>query len=206
MCSSLLPISTWANRGPCDDAGLSEMRTLLLVRHAASTGPAPDAPLSLAGEAQAHALVPHLAAWAPTDLFSSPYVRAKSTLAPFATATGSDVIVIDALRERRLSHRDLPDWQEHIARSFAEHDYAPEGGESLRAVHARALSAIATIWTAAKGTRPAAASHGGWISTVLHTIDPGFGYAEWKNLGNPDLFQLIFDDQTPSAFHRLSLE
>lgn len=179
---------------------------ILFIRHAASTGPGPDATLSSAGEDQAHTLIPALAAWGPTDLFTSPFMRARATIAPFAAGAGQDVRVIDALRERSLGPTDLPDWQAHIARSFSDHDHKPDGGESLREVQARTMAVIREILAEARGSRPAAVSHGGWISALLHGIDPSFGFDQWRNLANPDLILVQLRGTAPVAWRRLLKE
>jgi 2,3-bisphosphoglycerate-dependent phosphoglycerate mutase len=177
---------------------------LLLIRHASSVGQAPAAPLSPEGENQARALAPVLRKLRPTDLFSSPYARAFATLAPYALETDMAVRPIENLRERSLGPLDLPDWKDHIARSFDDATHAPPGGESLDDVHARALAAIEAILSQATGALPVAATHGGWISTVLHKIDPDFGFVGWQSLTNPDLILLTLDGSLPVAFRRLT--
>ena len=129
---------------------------LLLIRHAQSMGPAPDTGLSPAGEAQALALVDRLRAYEPSHLYSSPYARAMATLAPFAEVSGMGITVIHTLRERHLADADLPDWQDHVARSFDDPDYAAPGGESHNALHARLLTGLRELPVAVVGLSPQA--------------------------------------------------
>jgi 2,3-bisphosphoglycerate-dependent phosphoglycerate mutase len=176
---------------------------LFLVRHAASTGQEPDAPLSGEGEAQAEMLTSVLTKLGVGQIFSSPYRRAFDTIAPFARSAGKDVILIDNLRERKLANGWLPDFLVHMEQSFHDDGYCLEGGESLRDTATRGLSAIARIARKTVGANPAAASHGNLIASVLRTIDPSFGYADWKAMRNPDIFEVTLSGDAPVAFRNV---
>ena len=73
------------------------MPRLLLVRHASAgersdwDGPDDERPLDRRGRAQAAALAPVLAAFAPARLLSAPPVRCRQTLAPLAERLGLPV-------------------------------------------------------------------------------------------------------------------
>jgi 2,3-bisphosphoglycerate-dependent phosphoglycerate mutase len=176
--------------------------TVLLIRHCESVGQGADAPLSEAGERAAVALVARLSALKPDALYSSPYARALATIAPFARLCGLAVQEDSRIRERTLSPHSQPEWREHLRKSFADHDYALEGGESFRTVRERGLAALADI--VAKGHRfPAVATHGQWMTTVLSAIDPAFGFEEWQALKNPDLIAIDFNGSRPVAFRRI---
>jgi 2,3-bisphosphoglycerate-dependent phosphoglycerate mutase len=178
---------------------------LILIRHAASMGQEPDASLSAAGEAQAHALAAKLEALGVRELFSSPYRRAISTVEPFAKAGGLTVQVIDNLRERKLAEGPVPDFLVHMERSFEDEHYCLEGGESLAATAARGLDALSEIAELAQTSSPAAASHGNLIASILRTIDPQFGFAAWKAMTNPDLFEVTMRESVPAAFGRIEI-
>jgi 2,3-bisphosphoglycerate-dependent phosphoglycerate mutase len=178
------------------------MSRLILIRHCASTGQWPDAALTKAGAAAAESLAERLAGLAPDAIYSSPYVRAVSTVEPYARRAGLPLMIEARLRERVLAERDRDDWLDHIRRSFEDHHHRAPGGESLAESRARALAALADI--AAAGHRlPAAASHGGLISAVLGSMDPDFGFEGWRSLKNPDLFELTLEAGRPAAFRRL---
>src|SRR5690349_3047397 len=87
-------------------AAVHPRTTLYLVRHAESAPsddvPEPDWPLSARGVAQASALAPAMRGLGITAIYSSPYLRARHTVAPLAEALGLPVTVRDALRERAL--------------------------------------------------------------------------------------------------------
>ncbi|HLI65527.1 MAG TPA: histidine phosphatase family protein [Caulobacteraceae bacterium] len=179
------------------------MAKLILVRHCQSSGQRPDAALTDDGEADAAALAGRLAALSPDAVYSSPYRRAVTTVLPFALRAGLAIREDERLRERELSPEPLDDWLDHIQRSYEDIDHrAAPGGETLRDAQTRALAAIADI--AAAGHRlPVAASHGNLISAVLRAADDRFGFDEWRELRNPDLFEVTLLDGRPVAFARI---
>jgi 2,3-bisphosphoglycerate-dependent phosphoglycerate mutase len=178
------------------------MPKLLLIRHCQATAPHPDAPLTATGAKAAEALVARLRDLLPDAVYSSPFERAHATVRPFAVLAGLPVRFDDRLRERILCDHDLEDWLEHMRRSFAEPNYRAPGGESLNQTQGRAVAALADI--AAAGHRlPAVASHGNLIAAVLRSMDAAFGFAQWRDLRNPDLFEVKLDAGQPVGFVRL---
>ena len=177
----------------------------LLIRHAASTHQAPDAPLSAEGYAQAERLAPVLAARGAGPLYASPYIRAQATIAPYATASGQQVTILNDLRERLLSPVSLDDWQDHIRRSFQDPDHAPEGGESHNALRSRAGTALAQI-AQSGGALPAFVTHGGLTSALFSAIDPSFGFDQWRGLRNPDVFAVTLAEGRITAYERIEME
>jgi hypothetical protein len=64
------------------------------------------------------------------------------------------------------------------------------------------LSAIADIHKA--GHRCAVvATHRTLIASILRSINPRFGLAEWREMITPDVFSLRFEEFRPIAFERL---
>jgi 2,3-bisphosphoglycerate-dependent phosphoglycerate mutase len=179
------------------------MTRLILIRHCESTGQQPGDGLSEAGEVQALALVDRLAALDPDAIYLSPYRRATATVRPFAECVGLCICQDERLRERELSPEPLDDWLDRICRSYDDVDHrAAPGGESLRDAQTRALAALADI-AAAHHRLPVVASHGNLISTILRTADPGFGFDGWRDLRNPDLFELSLAEGRPATFARI---
>ena len=177
---------------------------LLLIRHCASTGQAPEAALSEDGERQAFDLAHRLAGLGVDAAFSSPFERARATIRPLAIKLKLSVAIDDRLRERLLSPEPRADWLDHVRRSFAEPSYALPGGESLAEAQARGLAALADA--AATGARlPALVSHGNLIGAILQSIDPAFGFEDWRTMGNPDVFQVTTRGGAPVAYERLAL-
>jgi 2,3-bisphosphoglycerate-dependent phosphoglycerate mutase len=179
------------------------MAKLILIRHCESSGQAPGAPLTEAGEGAARALADRLVALAPDAVYSSPYRRARSTVAPFAERAGLPIVEVEGLHERILSAAPLADWLEHIRRSYEDIDHrAGEGGETLREIETRGCAALADI-AGAGHALPVAVSHGNLISAILRAADPSFGFNEWRAMRNPDLFEIRMQSGRPVAFVRL---
>ncbi|MFY0616310.1 histidine phosphatase family protein [Shimia sp.] len=175
-----------------------------LIRHAQSTGQAADAPLTDRGYQDARALVPTLIEREAGPLFASPMRRAVETLTPYAEHSGQTIRPLDSLRERLLSPTPLTDWETHIQRSFQDPNHAPEGGESHTDLLARWTSAFAEITQ--NGGTPAFVTHGGMTSALFHSLTAEFGFQGWKQLRNPDLFEVTLTRGRLSAFTRIELE
>lgn len=156
---------------------------LVFLRHADSTGQAPDAPLTAQGQADALALVPRLARLGITHIWSSPFVRARETVRPFAEQAGLTVQCDPRLEERR--HGPVPEgqWAEEARALFADPDARPWDGESRNDVLARGKAMIADIET--QGTTPLVACHGFWLSCVLTLYGAPGTEAAWRALPRP---------------------
>ena len=175
---------------------------LILIRHAQSSGQSPDAELTDLGTQQAIALADFLMPLGVDGLFSSPYQRAQATITPFGERAGLPLTIVPDLHERVLSPEPLDDWLDHIARSFVEKSYKMPGGESLSETSMRGLSALRTI-SKSGGNLPAAASHGNLIASILNSIDPDFGFDQWRTMRNPDVFELKLQDGLPIDYRRM---
>ncbi len=88
-----------------DQQGMLQTRSLSVVRHAralprsAWRGADPDRPLDALGRRRSDALVPLLTAYGVDRVVSSPSVRCRDTLAPYAIAGGVRLRLRDALSE-----------------------------------------------------------------------------------------------------------
>lgn len=176
--------------------------TLLLVRHCQSTGGLPESALTQWGHAAAVRLADRLMPLGPEAIYSSPYARAVSTVAPLATRLQTEINVDDRLRERVRSSEEIEDVDSYLHRSFADEDYRAVGGESLRQAAGRGLAVLADIRKACHRCA-VVASHRTLITSILRSIDPRFGFAEWREMVTPDVFSLRFEELRPIAFERL---
>src|SRR5260370_26774494 len=125
-----------------------ESLTVLLIRHAEPVAHAipgteeNQRPLSKKGARDAQMLAASLVDVQLSGIFSSPYQRAFQTAALIAADRGLRVEVIDDLRERLLSPRLLPDWREHLQRSWSDFDYVLPDGESSRTAPLRVITVL----------------------------------------------------------------
>jgi 2,3-bisphosphoglycerate-dependent phosphoglycerate mutase len=176
--------------------------TVLLIRHCRSTGQNADDPLTPEGMRAAEALAEALQALKVDALFSSPFARARATLAPFARQAGLTVKIDPRLAERTLEVPPSHGWLEQVRKSFDDVDYRAPGGETLREAQERGLAAV---WEIAQGGHrlPAIATHGNLLSGLLRSVDGSFGFSHWQGLRNPDLFQATCGGGRLLAFERL---
>lgn len=177
--------------------------TLYLIRHAESLPsaetPEPEWPLSERGREQARRLAGAMRELGIDALYSSPYRRALHTIAPLAEALGKPVTPVHELHERALARGPLGDrfWP-LIERYWADADYALPDGESNRACALRMRRAVDALAARHPGETIALVSHGNALALYLGTLDPGFGYAQWREMRNPDLFRVIYEAGRPS--------
>ena len=175
---------------------------LLLVRHCQSTGGSPESALTDSGHAAAAVLADRLIPFGPDAVYASPYARAVSTVSPLATRLKTEIKVDDRLRERVRSSEEIEDVDGYLHRSFIDEDYRAVGGESLRQAADRGLAALADIRRACHRCA-VVATHRTLISSILRSINPEFGFAEWREMVTPDVFSLRFEGLRPIAFERL---
>lgn len=177
------------------------MSEVVLVRHAAATGQDADAPLSDLGYRQAQELADFLRGLAIERVVASPYRRAVESVQPFAASSGLVVETDTRLVERVLSSRSLPDWRDHLRRSFEEPDYGLHDGESSRTAQARGVAAV--LDAAAGGKRSVVATHGNLLALILRWVDARVGYDAWATLSNPDVFVIQTVESGQRGFRRV---
>jgi 2,3-bisphosphoglycerate-dependent phosphoglycerate mutase len=171
------------------------------VRHAAATGQDADAALTMEGRRQARRLADLLLPFQIQRVISSPFVRATESVGPLCRRADLRLETDDRLVERVLSAPNLPDWREHLRRSFEDLDYCLEDGESSRTAQARGTSAVRAVL--ASGERCVLVTHGNLLALILKSIDATVGFDVWSRLSNPDVFVLHVDDEGPRGFSRV---
>jgi probable phosphoglycerate mutase len=145
---------------------------LLLVRHGESEGNrdgvftrTPLVPLTDAGRAQARARAEWIRArFAPAQLVTSPFTRARETAAIIGGMLGLAVAVEEDLRER--SYGTLAGQPYGAARGLVDYErtrwwtWCPQGGETLVEVAARAGAVLDRVAHAAGDADVVVVSHG----------------------------------------------
>ena len=177
------------------------MQKIVLVRHAAATGQDADAPLTSEGRLQANALAELLLPFQIQRVISSPFVRATESVGPFCKRAGLVVETDPRLVERVLSARNLPDWRDHLRRSFDDLDYRLEDGEASRTARDRGVSAVRAAL--GSGQRCVVVTHGNLLALILKSVDPTVGFDLWLRLSNPDAFVLHVDSEGAKRFSRI---
>ncbi|MGR3433869.1 MAG: histidine phosphatase family protein [Shimia sp.] len=172
--------------------------TIYLLRHAEGTGTGPDDGLSEAGQDAARALVPQLETLGIDGAFTSPFARARQTIAPFAEARGLTVMALPDLREHRLSMQGHAPDDPLLRDRFTNRRAARPGGESFDAAAARLRQAIRQI--ARRPLRaPIMATHGGLIASVLSQIDRTYGADDWAAMPRPALYRVTHKNGAPTV-------
>jgi len=165
------------------------MKRIYLVRHCKATGQEPTAALTEEGRLQAEALVDFFAERAIGYVMSSPFERAVCTIRPFASKAGLHIHTDDRLSERVLSSHDLPDWMDKLQATFEDLHVRQPGGESSQEAMDRGIRAIEELFDRPE-TNAIAVTHGNLMSLILKHYDNKFGFEDWRNLSNPDVFEL----------------
>jgi 2,3-bisphosphoglycerate-dependent phosphoglycerate mutase len=177
------------------------MEEIVLVRHAAATGQEATAPLTIDGQRQAEVLDHFLRQLRIDGVICSPFRRAVESIDPFCRSAGLRVETDPRLVERVLSARNLPDWREHLRRSFDDLDYCLEGGESSRIAQERGMSVVREALVSTR--RCALVTHGNLLALILKWADATVGFELWSRLSNPDVFVLHTDDHGARGFRRV---
>jgi 2,3-bisphosphoglycerate-dependent phosphoglycerate mutase len=183
--------------------GLSLRSTIILVRHCESSGQAPEAPLTAKGFDDARELAQRLATLGVEAVYSSPYARAVQTIEPFAARQALPINIEPRLRERLLSAEALDDWLDHVRLSFDNLDHRAPGGETLREAQMRGLAALQRVFDDGAASA-AVVSHGNLLSSLLHRMDPRFGFEAWRAMPNPALYRVQLQHGVPVTFEVLS--
>ncbi len=174
------------------------MKTIYIVRHAKAEGQSFHAPLTETGESQAVQLAAFLEKRSIQAIYSSPFVRARETIAPFAKQSGLTIQVDDRLGERVLSDHDLPNWKDKLKESFDDFSLSLPGGESNQMAMDRANSFIDEV-TGSDEDQIVCVSHGNLTTLLLRLFDENYGYDELFALSNPDVYVVKLEENGASV-------
>jgi 2,3-bisphosphoglycerate-dependent phosphoglycerate mutase len=165
------------------------MESIYLVRHCKATGQEPEASLTEQGRAASLRLVDFFKDKNIDVIYSSPFKRAIESIEPFAKATGHEVIIDPRLRERVLSSLDLEDWMGKLEATYEDLELKFEGGESSHEAMRRGIECIEEVFER-PGKSSIIVSHGALMSLIIKHYQKEFGFNEWKQMTNPDVYHL----------------
>jgi probable phosphoglycerate mutase len=184
--------------------------TLLLIRHGQIRANvegrwhgSTDSPLTATGRRQAETVARYLGRRFEgiEAVYTSPLERCRDTARAIATRLGTSVVTDDDLREYGIgeledtSYRALADQHDFFRTIGADPDYAPPGGDSLRAVAERIVRAIERIHAGHAGAqRVAIVGHGAALAIALAALlerDP----VRWGNypIANCSITELLLE-------------
>ena len=155
------------------------MTTVYFVRHCQpdpSGGYNPEFPLTEQGRRDALLVADVLRDKDISAVYSSSYIRAVQTVAPFAEAAGLEVIREYELRERAAGDwaSDFHDYAEMINGQLLDFDCKCEGGESLNEVQRRCMAALRRIVQEHDGEAVVIGTHGMALTAMLRHYFPHF--------------------------------
>lgn len=168
------------------------MKKIFLVRHCSSTGQSEDAGLTAEGLAQSEKLGKFLEDKGIECIISSPSRRARESIASFATGNNITVKLDSRLRERVLSTRNLENWVECLEDSFKDRNIRFNNGETSNEAAERAFEVIGETVSAEFET-VALVTHGNLMALILGMYDDSFGFREWTELSNPDVYLITLN-------------
>lgn len=178
------------------------LKHIYLIRHCQASGQDPAARLTPEGHMQAKRLADFFAGIEVRKCVSSPFVRAVDTIRPLCEAKGLELALEERLRERVLSTLDLGDWLDKLQATYEDHDLKFTGGETTREAMARGTAVVAELLTQEEA-EVIVVTHGALMSLILGHFEPEFGFEQWKQLSNPDVFRLDFLNQSFRGATRL---
>ncbi|HDR5272065.1 MULTISPECIES: histidine phosphatase family protein [Bacillus cereus group] len=176
------------------------MKTLILVRHCKAEGQEESALLTQEGQQQAIDLMTHLLNlnFKIDKIISSPYERAVKTIKPFAEEVGLEIHTDERLSERRLSNAPITNWLDILKHTFDDIDFSVEGGESTREATERAITLIKEQMHSEKQIT-LMVTHGNLMTLILKHFDERFGFKEWANLTNPDIYKITIQEENSTV-------
>lgn len=178
------------------------MKNIYLVRHCSADGQQPNAQLTEQGQQQAQELVHFFRDKNIEKIYSSTYVRAVQSVEPLAETLNLKIQQEQRLTERVFSTVIMDDWMTWFKKGFENPDLVFEGGESGRAAQARIVDMFEEIF-ASKEEQIVVASHGNLIAMFIQTINPNFGFQDWKRLSNPDVFLIHYSESDQLSYSRV---
>ena len=162
------------------------MARLIVIRHCKATGQDAEAPLTESGYKEAQQLASFLERFTVQRIVASPFTRAVETIMPYANKHGLPIERDERLQERILSTENMEDWMEKLEQSFIDLDLTFTGGESSNEAMKRGYEVINELIGEVGDI--VLVTHGNLMSLLLHHISPSFGFKEWAQLSNPDVY------------------
>jgi 2,3-bisphosphoglycerate-dependent phosphoglycerate mutase len=168
-------------------------RRIYVVRHCEAEGQPREARLTHKGVQQAAELTEFFSKIKINRIVSSPFVRAIHSVKPLAELKQIEVETDERLSERILSTKVLEDWLEKLQATYNDLNLKFDGGESTHEAMARVVRVVEEVLNG-EAENTLIVTHGNLMSLLLKNYQSDFGFEQWKNLSNPDVFLLEFEE------------
>ncbi len=175
-------------------------KSIYIVRHCQAQGQPAESQLTEEGFKQAGELAEFFSNIPIDRIVSSPFLRAIQTVEPLSMERNISIEVDNRLAERTLSSIDLPDWMEKLKATYEDLELKFEGGESSREAMDRIVTMVEDVLESDE-ENTIIVTHGNIMSLLLKHYQDSFGFEDWKNLGNPDVFLLREDEGSRGDRH-----
>lgn len=183
------------------------MAAVYFIRHAQSDRNYHDdrtRPLTAEGIKDGEKIAEVLKAKGITHIISSPYTRTLQTVERLAEVLKLEIETHEDFRERNAGQWHGDRFFDFIEKQWADFDYRIEGGESLRQVQERNISALSNFLEKYEGETLAIATHGTALSTIINNYYPKFGFGDFLKLA--DLMPLVIKMDFETAHKCKSIE
>jgi 2,3-bisphosphoglycerate-dependent phosphoglycerate mutase len=177
---------------------LNSSKRIFLIRHCKANGQESSAKLTSEGLEQAYKLADFLYAKQIDYIISSSYERAITTIEPLAQKINLKINTDARLCERILSSEILSNWEEKLYDTFQDNEMRLPGGETSFEAMERGISVIKELFDLSE-KNIAVVTHGNIMCLMLRYYDKKYGFNEWRNLTNPDVFELLISDNKDSV-------
>lgn len=169
------------------------LKNVYIVRHCEAEGQSSDSQLTEQGLKQALDLSEFFSESKVNRIISSPYERAIQSIQPLAKLINVEVEIDENLIERVLSTKDISDWKDKLRTTFEDELLKFEGGESSQEAKGRIVDVVENVFDK-MSEDTIIVTHGNLMSLLLNNYNKSFGFDDWQNLTNPDVYVLRKND------------
>lgn len=169
--------------------GVVLLKKIYIIRHCEAKGQPSEAQLTERGFKQALDVSEFFSEIKIDRIISSPYKRAIQSIQPLAKRLNVEIEIDRKLTERVLSTENLSDWSEKLRTTFENVELKFEGGESSQEAMKRIVEIVEEVFNS-ESENTIIVTHGNLLSLLLKYYNENFGFDDWQNLSNPDLYLL----------------
>lgn len=177
------------------------LKKIYIIRHCEAEGQPAEAQLTDRGFKQALEVSEFFSEIKIDRIISSPYKRAIQSIQPLAEQLNLKIEIDRKLTERVLSSENLSDWLEKLKTTFEDIELKFEGGESSKEAMKRIVEVVEEVFNG-EFENTIIVTHGNLMSLLLKYYNGNFGFDDWKNLSNPDIY-LLRNTDNKVFFERL---
>jgi 2,3-bisphosphoglycerate-dependent phosphoglycerate mutase len=181
--------------------GVVLLKKIYIIRHCEAEGQPSEAQLTDRGKKQALALAEFFSDMKIDRIIASPYKRAIQSIQPLSKRLNVEIEIEKQLTERVLSTENFSDWFEKLKQTFDDFELKFEGGESSQEAMKRIVKVVEGIFNG-ETKNTIIVTHGNLMSLLLKYFNKDFGFDDWQNLSNPDVF-LLKNKSNKVAYERL---